>query len=145
MSRKWGSEMSSSNPRWFSSDQNQLNIRPIWCVVADVADATLWDQRGNIVQLGTRHFNGGATVYCSASIWGDGHASLKVVGVDRRTGRNVAVIMSAQQLTNWRVMQVDQQDVVGEFVNQWDSSDQSRRRAESIVEALTKHQPCPML
>jgi hypothetical protein len=137
--------MSSSDSRRFSSDHNQLNIRPIWCVVADVAEATLWDQRGNIIQRGTRHFIGGETVYCSASMWGNGNASVKVVGLDRRTGRSVAVIMSAQQLTNWRVMQVDRQDVVGEFTNQWDNSDRSRRRAEAIVEALTKHQPCPML
>lgn len=137
--------MSSYKPRRYSSNQNYVNIRPIWCVVADVADATLWDQRGNVVQHGTRHFNGGETVYCSASLWGEGHASVKVVGVDRRTGRNIAVIMSAQYLTNWRVMQVDHQDVVGEFVNQWDDSDRSRQRAEAIVEALGKHQPCPML
>ena len=137
--------MSFRNSRLFSLNHNHIPIKPIWCIVADVAEATLWDQHGNIKQRGTRHFNGGETVYCSPSIWGQGNASVKAIGLDRRTGRPIAVIMSAQYLTNWRVAQVDDPDVLDEFSNQWDDTDQSHRRAEELVEQLRRTPACPML
>lgn len=122
--------------------RSALIIEPVWCVVANVVDATLWSYDGQVRRSGTRHFSGGTTVYCLPAVLGNHYANVMVVGPHRRTLRYITVIMPSQHLTNWQVKLVECPQVVAELaaqpsaVSRWNSSAESRERAEQIVQLM---------
>ena len=97
----------------------------IWCVVANVA-----------IAQGTKHFASGAKVYCYPPVWGDGYERVKVIGQHRGSSWLVELVMPSKQLTNWRVKAVYSPPVISKMKGWWDSSGDSKAKAEALVSSI---------
>ena len=102
----------------------RLTEHKLWCVAASVANTG----------LGTRHFAPGSNVYCYPLA--TDHGIIKVVGIHRVTHRYLTVFVSADQLTDWQVEQIDQPLLIKELASEWDDTDDSRIRAEQLAQRL---------
>ncbi len=131
--------MSDNQHKTIPKQDTKRQHEPVWCVIANVVDATLWDFGGQVMRQGTRHFSGGQIVYCLPPLLGGISGSVVVVGPHRRTHRYIRVIVPGRHLTNWQVGLVDCPAVVAELRSQWDGTDESRALAERIVAAQRLH------
>jgi hypothetical protein len=109
----------------------------IWCVVANVvAEHPLGEDKE--IRRGTKHFSAGTKVYCYPPLWGDGYEDIKVIGRHRGSRKLVEMVMPSKWLTNWRVKTVHSPFVSARMKGHWDSSEESRERADSIVKEVRR-------
>lgn len=72
-----------------------------WCLVGNVVEEHA-SGASKEVRRGSKHFRPGAKVYCLPPQWSDGYEKVVAVGIARRSRRWIAVVMSADLITNWR-------------------------------------------
>ena len=109
----------------------------IWCVVANVvAEHPVGENKE--IRRGMKHFSAGTKVYCYPPLWGDGYENIKVIGRHRGSRKLVEMVMPSKWLTNWRVKVVYSPFVVGRMRGEWDSSRESRDKADSIVKEMRR-------
>jgi hypothetical protein len=108
---------------------------PIWCVVANVVAERRCGPGRTELRRGTKHFAAGAKVYCFPPLWGDGYERIKVVGRHRGSHRYVTIVIRSEWLTGWKVQLVYSPHVIGEMPD-WDSSTESKEKAEVIVRGM---------
>lgn len=71
-----------------------------------MTDNFKWCLCGNVNQEGTKHFVGGAKLYCLPQIWGDGYEKIRVIGHHRKSKRLVIIVMNSKLITNWKIKAV---------------------------------------
>jgi hypothetical protein len=109
----------------------------IWCVVANVVAEQLAGEDREI-RRGTKHFSAGTKVYCYPPLWGDGYENIKVIGRHRGSRKLVEMVMPSKGLMNWRAKMVYSPFVLARMKGHWDSSRESRDKADSIVEEMRR-------
>ncbi len=109
----------------------------IWCVVANVvAEHPVGENKE--IRSGTKHFSAGTKVYCFPPLWGDGYEDIKVIGRHRGSRKLVEMVVPSKWLTNWRVKMVYSPFVVARMKDDWDSSEEARKKADSIVKEMRR-------
>jgi hypothetical protein len=78
-------------------------VRPVWCIVANVVDERPYGPGGAERRRGLKLFRPGAKVYVVDGFNGMGYETLTVVGQVRKSSRFSIVHVPAKRLTNWRV------------------------------------------
>lgn len=78
-------------------------LRPVWCIVANVVDECPYGPRGAERRRGLKLFRPGAKVYVVDGFGGMGYETVTVVGRVRKSSRFSTVHVRAEHLTNWRV------------------------------------------
>jgi hypothetical protein len=117
---------------------------PIWCVIANVAEAVHVGPGGGSVRSGTRHFSPGTKVYCFPPLWGDGYEHIKVLGHHRGSRGLVEMVMRSRHLTNWRAKLVYAPFVVSAMSPHWDGTEASKLRAEGIASMAQSRRACEL-
>jgi hypothetical protein len=107
-----------------------------WCLIGNGGGLR---DRGE--GTGTKHFSQGTKVYCLPAAWGDGYERVIVVGLHRDSKKLVTLIMSVRDISNWRVTEIHQQEVLRrlsegykEFRPQW----KSRAEVDEYVRQLSR-------
>ncbi len=113
--------------------------KPVWCVVANVKE-TREHGESKEIKFGTKHFFPGTKVYCYPVLWGDGYEQIKVIGRHRGSHKYVTMIISSSWLENWRTKLVYSPEVIARFEGRWNSTQDSRAKAEEIVHWMLQRQ-----
>jgi hypothetical protein len=82
--------------------ENQPEIAPVWCVVANVVMERDYGPGGVEKRPGTKHFPAGSTVYILRRFWGMGGEQVTVIGRHRGSHRYVTMTIASKWLTNYR-------------------------------------------
>ncbi|MBX9666174.1 MAG: hypothetical protein K2X93_01090 [Candidatus Obscuribacterales bacterium] len=112
---------------------DQERTDPVWCVVANVAENTVFGEDKES-RKGTKHFSPGTKVYCFPPLWGDGYVNVKVIGRHRGSKKYVTMVMPAKHLTNWRSKLVYSPYVTKLLKSHWDGSEKSKRRSAELAD-----------
>jgi hypothetical protein len=87
-------------------DPPETEVRPVWCVIANVVDERPYGPGGAELRRGLKLFRPGAKVHVVDGFGGMGYETLTVVGQVRRSSRFSTVHVQTEHLTNWRVQLV---------------------------------------
>lgn len=106
----------------------------IWCLIGNIVN----EHPVGIAQeikYGTKHFSPNTKLYCFPAQWGDGYENIKVIGRQRKTSKNICIIMPSKLITNWRLQKVYKPGIIHIMQSQrgWTNSDKDK---ETIMEML---------
>jgi hypothetical protein len=79
--------------------------KPSWCLIGNISENATHGE-GQTIRSGTRHFSVGSRVYCLPWQWGDGFATISVVGHHRGSRQYVSAVIKARWVSNWRARMV---------------------------------------
>lgn len=115
-------------------------VKPIWCVVGNVVDVRTHGPGGLTRSPGTAHFAPGTKLYCFPPLWGDGYTDIKVVGRHRGSRRYVTMVVRSAWLRSWRAQLVYSPTLIDLLSEQWNGSEDARKRAEDLAEGMNERQ-----
>ena len=110
---------------------NEAGSSPMWCVVANMHS----DRNRLAHPSGSKHFVGGAKLYCMPPLWGDGYDQIKVVGRHRGSLSLVVMVVQSATLTNWCVRMVYRPAVIARFEKMW-----TKEEATALVAVMVQRE-----
>lgn len=130
------------DPRWQAqwvavckqaSQRRREHTEPVWCVVANIMREAPHGPGGLSTKVGTKHFNGGAKVYCIDAYWGMCEHVI-VIGRWRGAGRWTRAVVPAHRMENFRTKLVYDPGVIDGCYMHWGGTgwaEDDARQAES--------------
>ena len=133
------------DPRWLEqwlavsgevSRRRREHTTPIWCVIANIMREAPHGPGGLANKVGTKHFKGGAKVYCVDAYWG-AYEHVIVIGRWRGAGRLVRAVVPARRMENFRAKLAYDPGVIDGYPMHWGGggwTEDGARRAERAFE-----------
>lgn len=114
-----------------------------WCLIGNIVEERPYGEGGHEMRPGTKHFSGGAKVYCLPAQWGDGYEQIIVIGRHRGSKQFRTMIISSEWVTNWRATVVYNPEVLRRIKmatsDPWRKNWQSKEEVEMYVKSITEY------
>ena len=127
----------------FTRTKEEKDDKPlefVWALTGNIVDEHEYGEEKEI-RRGSKHFSPGAKVYCIPEFGGMGHERITAIGIPRKSGKHIKVILPTRLIENWRIKKVYHPHVIKILDENWwwSDSEHSKEDISKYVDSFIKY------
>ena len=121
------------------TNNKEKHLNFVWCLVGNIKEQPTIVIDNNS-KNGTSHFTPNSKVFCLPAQWADAYEKCKVIGRQRKTNKNICMIIPTNYITNWRIQKVYKPYIliIMQAQNGWTNSYKDKNTILKMIEFLTE-------